>query len=72
MPPIQADEREGAQAGHPAAFGHLAFLPAAFEADQEPDGQSEAQTLKQVEGVHHLIVVSPVRKALMPRTAVTP
>jgi hypothetical protein len=39
----QADQREGTDAGDAPAFILLAFLPAAFEADEQPKGQRNAE-----------------------------
>ena len=41
-----ADEREGADAGDAGAVRSLAGLPAAFDADQQPDRRSETRPLK--------------------------
>jgi hypothetical protein len=39
----QADQRKGADAGDAPPFLLLAFLPAAFEADEQPEGQRDAE-----------------------------
>ncbi len=52
----QADQAEGADAGDARTFGCLAGLPAAFQADEQPLGQRQAEQVDIAEVRHGAII----------------
>ena len=52
MPPSSPGQRVRAQARRAVAFGLLALLPAALDADHEPDGERDGEALDELECVH--------------------
>ena len=63
----QACQREGAQARGALMVAFLARLPAAFEADEQTDGQGDGQAAKQLFLIHgftyHIAFMDPRRGA---------